>query len=263
MAFDPTEAMRAATRDYILGNTTVSEQRSFIEEQIKDPFDSGDNDYFRKLKKMVEDKDELDEICVDIFGRIQDRYPGLRIDTSDYDQHLSGLCSAVYKFFVRNVDRLMYLFIKEFIFTNKNRRALVDEFSNVKIPSYPKDQYGTKEFYILIVKLNAIIDEIFDNGVKLKEFIKYVSKSSKCPVYVDHIKDAIEQGILSDSGVVDDMYKLYKRSDLFRGHINKLEMAITSDLIVPYMKETGTLDVRLPTIEEPEEENNDEEDDDE
>ena len=263
MAFDPTEAMRTATRDFILGNTTLAEQRSFIDEQIKDPFNSGDNNYFRKLQKMVDDKNQMDEICVDILKKIQDRYPGLRIDTSDYDQHLAGVTSAIYRMFVKNVDKLMYIFIKEFLFTNKNRHALVDEFSNIKIPSYPKEQYGTKEFYILIVKLNAIVDEIFENGVKLKEFIKYLGKNSHCPVYIDRIVEAMGDGLISDSGVVTDMYKLFRRSDGFRGHMNKLEMAITSDLIIPYMKENGTLDARMPTIEEPDEELEDDEEDEE
>ena len=97
--FGPQDIVRLANRDFILGNTTVEEQVSFIKDQICDPFESGDTNYFNKLADMVTDKDELDDYCEEFFTAIQDVYPGLGIETSEYNQHLGRLFKAVYKFF--------------------------------------------------------------------------------------------------------------------------------------------------------------------
>lgn len=258
--FGPQDIVRLANRDFILGNTTVEEQVSFIKDQICDPFESGDTNYFNKLADMVTDKDELDDYCEEFFTAIQDVYPGLWIETSEYNQHLGRLFKAVYKFFIKNVGKLMYVFIKEFIFNNKNRKGLIAEFSNVKIPNYPKEQYGKKEFYILIIKLSAIVDEIFDDGVKLKKFIEYIEKSDKSPVYVDQISEALEVGLVVDNGVVSDMYKLFKKSDGYRSAMNKLEMEITKTFIIPYLEENGMMSVRIPPTEEIPDDLDDEED---
>jgi len=263
--FSSQELLRFASQDYILGNTTMEEQIAFVEDQIRSPFNSGDINYLKKLMRMVPGQDEMDEICKQFFTQIQDVYSGLEIDVNDYDQHLSAICMAIYKFFVKNVGKLMYVFIKEYLYNNKNRKGLIAEFSNAKIPNYPKEQYGKKDYYILITKLNAIVDEIFEDDIKLKKFIEYVEKSDKAPVYLDAILEAIEQGIVVDKGVVSDMYRLYKKSDLFRGHMNKLEMDITKTFIIPYLEENGMADVWLPPVEEiPEDlDESDEESDDE
>lgn len=249
-SFGPQDIIRIANRDFILGNTTVEEQVSFIEDQIRDPFESGDTNYFKKLVDMVADKDELDDYCEQFFTKIQDVYPGLGIETSEYNQHLVLLFTAIYKFFIKNVSKLMYVFIREYIFNNKNRKGLIAEFSNIKIPNYPKEQYGKKEFYILIIKLAAIVDEIFDDGMKLKKFIEYVEKNDSSPVYVDQISEALEVGLIVDKGVVTDMYKLFKKSDGYRSAMNKLEMEITKAFIIPYLEENGMMSVRIPPTEE-------------
>ena len=243
--FGPQDIVRLANRDFILGNTTVEEQVSFIKDQICDPFESGDTNYFNKLADMVTDKDELDDYCEEFFTAIQDVYPGLGIETSEYNQHLGRLFKAVYKFFIKNVSKLMYVFIKEFIFNNKNRKGLIAEFSNAKIP---------------IIKLSAIVDEIFDDGVKLKKFIEYIEKSDKSPVYVDQISEALDIGLVVDNGVVSDMYKLFKKSDGYRSAMNKLEMEITKTFIIPYLEENGMMSVRIPPTEEIPDDLDDEED---
>lgn len=262
--FTSQELLRFASQDYILGNTTMDEQIAFVEDQIRNPFDSGDINYLKKLIKMVPGQDEMDELCKQFFTQIQDVYSGLEIDVSDYDQHLISLCTAIYKFFVKNVGKLMFVFIREYIYNNKNRKGLIAEFSNVKIPNYPKEQYGKKDFYILITKLNAIVDEIFEDDIKLKKFIEYIEKSDKAPVYLDVILEALELGIIIDKDVVSDMYRLYKKSDLYRGHMNKLEMDITKTFIHPYLEENGMAGVWLPPVEEiPEDLDDEEESDDE
>ena len=261
--FTSQELLRFASRDYILGNTTVEEQAAFIEDQIQDPFNSGGNNYFKKLSKMVSSKDEMDELCKRFFTLIQDVYPNLTIDIDDYNQRLEPLFSAVYKVFVKNVNKLMYIFIRQFIYNNKNRKGLIAEFSGTKISTYPKEQFGNKNYYILITKLDQIVDAIFQDGVKLKKFLEYVEKGG-VGVYVDYIQSAMDAGLIIDDGVVSDMFSLYKESDSFRSDLNTLEMEITQTFIIPYLKDNGMETVWLPQTEiisQDEDEDEDNEDD--
>jgi len=255
------DLLQLASREYILGNTSQDDLVSFIGDQIKDPFNSGDTNYFKKLVKKVSSKDELDELCSQFFTQIQDVYPGLEIDLSEYEQRLSPLFSAVYKFFVKNAPTVMYLFIREFIFNNKNRKALVAEFTSSKLATYPKEQYGKKEYYILMTKLHQIVDEIFEDNITLEKFIKYVTRS-KSPVYVDLVSEALSRGLIVDGGVVSEMYKLYKKSDGFRAQMNRLEMDINETFIIPYLEENGMMDVRIPPSEDIVPELDEEDDDD-
>ena len=259
--FTPQDLLKVANRDSLLGNTTIDDQLIFLEEQIQDPFNSGDGNYFKKLPRMVSSQDELDEHCRGLLAQIQDVYPHLGIDISDYDQHLSSLFSAIYKFFVKNTNKQMYIFIREFLFNNKNRKTLTNEFSNSKSTVYPKEQFGKKEFYVLITRLPDIMDEVFD-GLKMKEFIKYLDRSDSGAPYLDILKDALSDGLIIDNGVMEDMYSLWKRCDRFRGYQNKLEMDITSSLILPYLKENNMLSVNLPPVDEPEEELEDDDEED-
>lgn len=243
------DILQLTSREFILGKTSPDELVSFIEDQIKSPFDSGGTNYFHKLCRKLSSDDELDDICAKFITQIQDRYPGLEIDLNDYDQHLSPIFNAIYKFFVKNVSTVMYLFIREFLFNNKNRKGLVSEFNTSKVATYPKEQYGKKEYYILVTKLRQIIDEIFEGDVSLKKFIEYVKRHDD-PMYVTTVEKALEDGIVIDSGVVADMYKLYKKSDGFRGDINRLEMDINATFILPYLEENGMMSVRIPPTEE-------------
>ena len=154
----------------------------------------------------------------------------------------------------------MYLFIREFIFNNKNRRVLTDSYNTSAIATYPKEQYGKKEFYILIIKLPQIVDDIFEDGVKLIKFIRTIGESHKAPIYLGSLRKAIDDGYLIDKGVISDMYKQFKESDEFRGQMNKLEMDIFESLIVPYLEDNGLMAVRHPMVEDPPEEDDDEED---
>ncbi|MCM1295220.1 MAG: hypothetical protein NC311_06735 [Muribaculaceae bacterium] len=258
------DLLQLASREYILGNTTQDDLVSFISDQIKDPFNSGDTNYFKKLVKKVATKDELDELCSQFFTQVQDVYPGLEIDLSEYEQRLSPLFSAVYKFFVKNASTVMYLFIREFIFNNKNRKALVAEFTSSKLATYPKEQYGKKEYYILMTKLHQIVDEIFEDNITLEKLIKYVTRN-KCKVCVDQVSEALSRGYIVDNGVVAEMYKLFKKSDGFRAQMNRLEMDINETFILPYLEENGMMGVRIPPSEDivPEIEDDEEDDDDE
>ncbi|MCM1531894.1 MAG: hypothetical protein NC114_06440 [Ruminococcus flavefaciens] len=261
--FNSIDILQLANKMTVLGGATLDEQLTFLEEQIQKPFTSNNSNYFKEIKRLVSSKDELDEHCATCITQIQDVYPGLTIDLSEYDKHLAGFFMNLYKFFVKDAQKLMYLFIKEFIFNNKNRKGLVDPYNTAAVVNYPKEQYGKKEFYLLIIKLPKILDDIFDDGVKLKKFIEYISRSEDAPVYLDYIRERMDDGYIIDKGVVADMYAMFKKSELYRSQLNKLEIDIYNSLILPYMEANGLMDVRIPAAEDIPEETDEEDDDDE
>lgn len=264
MPFDkltPQDLANIASRDFILGNTTVEEYVEFIEDQIKSPFDSGDSNFFKRLKSMV-NGDRLDEICVSLFGEITDVYPGVEFDISETDQHLATIFNDVYRFFIRNIHKHMYVFLREYIYSSKNRKSLIAEHISAKLPNYPKEQYGTKEFYILISKLPSIIRDIADNNLTLKKFIDYIERSGSMPMYVDRVRDYISDGIINDSGSVADIFSIFFKSSHYSTTINKLQMAITKDIINPYLKKNHLTELKMPTVEPIEDEGEDDDDED-
>lgn len=261
MPLNPQEILAMASRDYILGNTTVEEQIEFISDQIKNPFDSGSSNFFKKLKNMVT-ADKLDSICIDLFGQMEDVYPNLEFDFSEYDQHLADLFNASYKFFIRHAAKNMRAFIQQYIYSSKNRKNLVGEYLNMKLPNYPKEQYGKKEFYILVTKLPAIVKDIFDDEISLEQYISYIERSDETPMYFKLIKDMLDKGMIVDHGITEDLFDQFKKSDQFDTTICKLQMMITNDLINPYLEENGLMDLRTPMVDDVVEES-DEDDDDE
>lgn len=254
------DLMNLANRDRMLGNTTSEEQIGLILEQIKQPFDSGSTNYFKRLKKMVNNQDQLDRICEDLFEQIENVYPSMVFDLSEYDQHYGQAFNAIYKVFVKNVDKMMFIFLREYIFNNKNRKALVLDYMSTKIPSYPKEQYGKKEFYLLITKLPSIIRSISDENIRLEKFLDYIDRSEDAPLYIDEVRTLLDQGVICDHGIISDMFKLLNDSDSRPGILNKLEMAITKNLILPYLEENGMTKFQLSGIVDPEEESEDDDD---
>ena len=257
MDFTQRDLMNLANRHTILGNTTVPEQIEFISDQIKQPFDSGSTNYFRKLKKMVTNPEEMDIICDNLFKEIENVYPNMTFDLSEYNQHFAPVFTPVYKFFVKNIKKLMYVFLREYIFNNKNRKGLTMDFMSSKIPSYPKEQYGKKEYYVLITKLPQIIKAIKGDNIRLEKFIDYIDRSDDAPLYLEDIKELLNKGIICDHGIVSDIFDLMDDSDARPGIINKLEMVITSRLIIPYLKENGLADIPPSGMMDPEEDEDD------
>jgi hypothetical protein len=256
------DIIETMNRAFILDNTTVDEQVDFISDQIKHPFDTGDSNYFKKLRGMVK-PDKLDQICMDLFSEIENVYPDLQIDYSDLDEHLADSFSAVYKLFVRNVNKLFYTFLREYLYSSKNRKAITADYVNTKLPNYPKEQYGKKEFYVLINKLPAIIKDIFSSDIRLEEFLDTIERSGSSPMYFTTVRDLLNRSILVDHGVVSNMYDRFKKSDAYDATLCKLQMKITKDLICPYLEENGLSALRLPTVEEDEDEPVTSEEDDE
>lgn len=262
MDFTQRDLYNIMSRDYMLGNTTVDEQVEFISDQIKQPFDSGNTNYFKRLKKMVSSNDQMDHICSELFKQIENIYPNIEIDPSESGQHYAQYFSAIYKFFIKNAKQLMFIFLREYLYNNKNRKGLVMDFMSNKLPSYPKEQYGKKEFYILITKLSSIVKTIPEDNIRLEKFIDYIDRTDEdAPLYLTDIRDMLDKGIIIDHGVVSDMFDQFEQSDSYAGVINKLEMSITKDLIIPYLKENGLMDIRIPTPMEPEEDISDSDDD--
>ena len=246
MDFTQQDLMNIVNKDRLMGNTTMSEQTGFISEQIKNPFDSGNTNYFRKLRKLAVSDDQLDNICSTLFREIEDVYPGLEFDFGGCDDnHLGKSFEACYKFFVKNISKLMYIFLKEYIFNNKNRKGLIADHSSSKITSYPKEQYGKKEYYILITKLNQIVRSIADDNVRLYKFIEYIERSEETPMYMDTVKKLLDTGMIVDHNIVENIFDLFERSDARHGIMNKLEMEITKSLIIPCLEENGLIDLRI------------------
>lgn len=261
MAYTPQEILNIANQDFILGNTTVDEQIEFIEDQIKNPFDSGSSNYYKKLRQSIKG-DKLDAICIDLLGQVEDRYPSIEFDLSGYDQGADTVFSSVYKFFVKNIQELVYRFLKAYIYSTKNRKLLVMDYMNTKIPNYPKEQYGKKEYYILITKLPSIIKDISkDSDIRLSKFIEYIKRDVNS-VYVQRIQELIDKGIICDHGVVMDIFKLFINSDCYDSTLCKLQMAITKNIINPYLEENGIAELRIPPVDPLEEETEDDDDDD-
>ena len=261
MDFSSQDILNIASQDIILANSTVEEQVDFISEQIENPFDSGSSNFFKKLKKSVSSPDKLDEICLELLGKIEDVYPDIEFDLSEYDQHLDELFSAVYKFFVKNAYKVIYVFMKEYISSSKNRKALTADYLNAKIPTYPKEQYGKKEYYILTMKLPNIMKDIRNDGVWLDKFIGYLERSGETPMYIERIKEYLDKGIINDHGVIANMLSTLFESDSYTQMICKLQSFITEDIVIPYLKENGLIELRLPPVD-PEDDDLDEDDED-
>ena len=257
----PADFLGLMTRNFIVSDTSVTEQTSFIEDQIADPFNAGNSNYLKRLADIISGDNEMDDQCQRFMVQIQDVYPHLRIEIGDYDQHLLPLFTVIYNVFVRKVKKITYNFIREYIFNNKNRKTLTDMFSNTKTPTYPKEQYGKKEYYILVTKLPQIIDEIFEDGVKLKRFIDIADKSEHSPACLSKLKDYLDEDLIVDNGVVGDIYEKFKECDDYRSMLNDLEIDITNSFILPYIKENNLGDLYLPPVNELEDDDDDEDDD--
>lgn len=250
-----------ASRDYILGDISIEEQIEFLTEQIAAPFDSGNNNYFKKLQKMVKSKSDLDAYCNKLFSAIEDIYPDVEFDFNTLDQHLDGVFSVSYKFFIKNIRKLLFIFLKQYIFNNKNRKTLISDYINIKLPNYPKEQFGKKEYYILVSKLSPIVKTIGSSNISLSKFIEYIERDDQCPIYINELKGYIDANVINDRGVVENIFDAFIKSDEYNGMMSKLEMEITETLILPYLKENGMDSVRYAPIS-PVDDTEDEDDDD-
>lgn len=268
MVFGEVDLMNLVNRNFILDNSTPDEQIEFIQEQIEDPFDSGSNNYFKRLVKMVQDKDEQDEICSKLLKQIENVYPSLEFDFSEYTEHYAAAFSAIYKFFVKNIKQHVFSFLREYlVFNNKNRKGITAEFITStgagKVAAYPKEQYGKKEYYILVSRLNAIVKHIAeDDTIRLSKFIEYLERSDDTPMHVSIIRKLLDDGIICDHGVMQDIFSNFLDSSAKNDVLNKLELVITSKLIIPYLEENNAMQDRVVLLPDPDLMDEEEDDDD-
>ena len=270
MTFGEVDLMNLVNRKFILDNSAPDEQMEFIQEQIDDPFDSGSNNYFKRLMKLIYNKDEQDEVCNKILQKIENVYPSLEFDMSEYTEHYASAVSAIYKFFVKSIKSHVFTFLQEYlVFNNRNRKAITSEFISAsgagKVATYPKEQYGKKEYYILVSRLGAIVKRIAnDDTIRLVKFLDYIEKSDDTPVHIATIRKLLDDGVICDHGVVGDIFEQFLDSSAKNDILNRLELVITGNLIIPYLKETNALQDRAVFIPDPDlVENSDEDDDDE
>ena len=263
MEFTPHDILDIASQDYILRNTDLNEQVDFIKDQIADPLDSGTANHFKRLRKLAQGE-ELDSICTGLLTSIEDRYPLLDFDLSGYDKPVADVFGPVYKFFVKNIAALMHRFLREYIYTSKNRKMLVSEYLGIRLPSYPKEQYGKKEYYILLNKLPSIIGDIAqDDTLSLEEFISYLERGGELPVYIAELQQLIDNGVVCEHGVVMNMFELFRSSNKHDSVVCKLQVDITQNIIIPYLEDNGLMALRLPPVQPIEPEGDDEEEDEE
>ena len=252
--------MGISPENMLLDNLDVEELMDFIRDQINDPMDSSSSsNYFKKLKKMISNPNELDNYCLRIMDEIENVYSGIDFDVSDFDARLDTFTSNVYKFFVKNTANIMYVFLREYIMTSKNRKAAVADYLNSKLPNYPKEQYGKKEYFILMSKLQSIIKDIKREKLDLDDFIHYLKRSDDIPDYVENIEHYLNEGWILDDGIVTDLFDMFLESDQYDIIYNKLQMAITTNLINPYLEENGMSSMKLPAFEQEDELEDDEE----
>lgn len=251
--------MDTSPENMLLDNLEVEELMEFIRDQVADVFDSSNANYFKKLKKMINNPDELDNYCIRVMDNIENVYSGIDFDVSDFDVHLDAFTSHVYKFFVKNTANIMYVFLREYIMTSKNRKAAVADYLNSKLPNYPKEQYGKKEYFILMSKLQSIIKDIRREKLNLTEFIEYLKRADDTPDYVNNIEHYLNEGWILDDGIVTDLFDMFLESDQYDIIYNKLQMAITTNLINPYLEKNGMSSMKLPVFEQEDDLEDDEE----
>lgn len=241
---------KMAGRESILDNTSAEEQLEFIRHQIKDPFDSGNSNYFRKLKNRAHDRSQLNYYCEIILSEISNEYPGLEFDYDD-DKDLVDFTDSVYKFFIRNIRKLVFIFLREYLYNNKNRKGLIQEFQEIKISNYPKEVYGKKDFYILVIKMPAIVSEISKMDFRLDTFMQYIDRDDDAPMYIRLVQRYYDSGVIQDHGVYSDIMEHFRDSDTYDLMINKLIMKIKTAIIDPYLEESGMANVKPLMVEEP------------
>ena len=251
--------MEFSPENILLENLDVEEIMEFIRDQANDPMDSSNVNYMKKLKKMVQNADELDSYCIRIMDTIENVYSGIDFDVSDFIVHLDVFTSHVYKFFVKNTANIMHVFLREYIMTSKNRKAAVADYLNSKLPNYPKEQYGKKEYFILMNKLQSIIKDIRREKLDLGDFIYYLKRADDTPEYILNIEHYLNEGWILDDGIVTDLFDMFLDSDQYDIIYNKLQMAITTNLINPYLEENGLSDMKLPAFEQEDLEDDEEE----
>lgn len=229
------------SREYLLYNADLEDYMSLLQDQVRDPFDSGVGiNFVKKIRKLVPDNDRMDDYCAKILDSITDMYSNMEIDLDGINSHYLDTTMSIYKFFIKNVRKLTGVFLKEYIFNPANRKALVQDYQDAKMGNYPKEQFGNKENYILVTFLKKIVKSIAkDDDLNLSTFIKFVKRSDDCPDYVFDVEEMLDRGIIEDYGIYEELMSFFWDSNIRDSMINKLNLKINDAIVQPVLKEMG------------------------
>ena len=229
-----------ASREYLLNNATLTDYMDMIQDQIDDPFDSSIGmNYVKKIRKLVPDNNKMDEYCQAIIDKISEAYPDMEVDLDPINSHYLDFTMSFYKFFIKNIRKLTTVFLKEYLFNDKNRKALIKDYQDSKLGNYPKEQFGNKDNYVLITFIKKIVKAITEEDLRLSNFIMYIRKSDDCPEYVTEIEDYLDHGIIVDYGIYEDIMKFFWESSVRDAMINKLSLKINDAIVQPTLKSMG------------------------
>ncbi len=254
------DALRDSTRESIIDDSEIEEILEYIRRQIKNPF-SVDVNYFKPLKRKITNKATLISTSLSILSVIDEEYPSISIELTEENDDVVKYAYNIYKFFIKNINSMVYIFLKEYISNNKNRKNLVAPYLDVKVDSYPKEQYGKKENYILLAKIDSIMKDIKNLDTSLVDFINYVNRANDSAAYIDLVAELVDHNIIIDKGIVKDIMKKFIKSDEYNQIINKLSIWINKHIIAPCLKDLGYDGIQYVIFEEEDEALSDGEDD--
>lgn len=232
-------AKEFASREFILAQTDIDEHLEFIRSQIVSPFENGEVNHFRKMMKLITDKAQRQEYAKRVLEIIDNEYSNIDIDIEDFDRTLVPYAEALYKFFGKNLRKLVTTFLREYLYNNKNRKALLSSYQDLKLASYPKEQFGKKDNYILIIKLAAIVKDITELPITAEQFIQYCIRNDDKPQYIDLVEEMLDDSILIDYGIYSDIMDKFMKSDAFDGTINKLQTKMIDAIVRPSVSAMG------------------------
>lgn len=245
------DALRNTNRDSIIKSSEIDEILGYIKNQIKNPF-TVDVNYFKPLRKKVDNEEDMIIICRSILGLIDEEYPSMSFDLPEENKEFIKFTYNIYKFFIKNIGSIVYIFLKEYIANAKNRKAMVSPYIDAKLESYPKEQYGKKENYILLTKINSIVKDIKNADIDFSDFINYINKANDSAAYIDIIGKKVDSSVIIDDGIVKDIMKKFIKSDEYKQVINKLSVWINTHIIVPCLVDLGYGDMDYTIFEEEE-----------
>ena len=253
-------AREYASREFILAQTEIDEYLDFIKQQIKQPFDSGDINYFRKMMRMITDKKYQQDYAKKVIEIIVNEYENIDVDIEDLERDPVPYADALYRFFGKNLRKLVSSFLVEYLYNSKNRKMLLAKYDKLKLPVYPKEQFGTRENYLLIVKISSIVDEIISLPVTIDQFLNYAIRNDDMPSYCESIVEMINDNILVEYGVYEDIMRKFKDSDTFDGIMNKVQIRMMEGVVRPTVEDMGfsglsiTFDIEEDSVEDSEDE---------
>lgn len=253
------ELLTIANREQFLDNSDLDELLTFISAQIANPFESSESNYFRRIHRMVthngkttgkQARDQMNEICFKIIRMIDYAYPNIEFVIDPSEQDLVEITKALYKFFVKCLRKTTYVFFREFIYNNKNRKNILEEYQDIHVASFPKEIFGKKEYYILTVKMASIVKNLAEKDFSLEKYIKYITRDGSMPNYVRIVSDGLDDNTIVDHGVFSDMMEKMLNSDsFFNRMVSGLMGDVKTAIINPYLESIGIDPTQYPTTD--------------